>query len=817
MPVGKKTVRRDEVARMWADAVLPQEIRPDEPAESDATGALPRYVLLTGACGFLGRQVARELLRQTDLRLVCLVRDTTNETATARVIRILAASGIGREDLTTRVEVRTGDMTMPLLGLGTADYAVLAERLDAIYHCAAMVDWVRGYNQLCRVNVGGVLNVIRLACQGRAKRLVFVSSIAVCYARGGPERIDEDTNMLPFVGGMALGYARSKCVAEALLKQAAERGVPVTVLRPALIAGDSASGKSNPTDLIAALVQGCVANGMAMDTDWQLDCVPVDFVARVMAHVPQGDTAWQAMNLMHARPRHWRELVLWMNLHGYPVALVESNVWIRHLFDDGHARGSMLYAQRRFFSGRPQRNGEEPVAKPYEDYLAAPQRRINASRTRTVLRRLDLHEADLDTDLLHTYFAYYRDAGVLPARAVGDEESITLDQLLAGDWQYQTENETVDWLGAKRTRIGADDGLLSEIAAARLGGSVGLWRLCCQTAGPDADQVLRQAVLKVKASDCLIQDLTMQLAGVCRPELGALFGQYQDALGLVGSHERELTLYTLDTPGLRGHMPACLGSLRHPTGGRWALLLEYLPEASAGEEQPRLWANDAGMSAVLAGLADIHAAWYRRETDLLMQPWLVAPPSPALMLEMAPLWRELADFAAPWFETWCGDDIRALQADFITGLDTWWPRLRGMPSTLIHNDCNPRNMVLRQVDGQPWLCVYDWELATQGVPQHDLAELLCFIWHSDMTQADLSALLDTNRVALSRASGEKIDALEWRAGFALALRHLLINRLALYTLMHRFRPLAYLPEVMRNWKRLYAWAWEWAATEGDMG
>ena len=41
-------------------------------------------------------------------------------------------------------------------------------------------------------------------------------------------------------------------------------------------------------------------------------------------------------------------------------------------------------------------------------------------------------------------------------------------------------------------------------------------------------------------------------------------------------------------------------------------------------------------------------------------------------------------------------------------------------------------------------------------------------------------------------------------GFVLALRHLLVLRLPLYTLMHRFRPLAFLPDVMRNWQRLHA-------------
>ncbi|MCP3885412.1 MAG: NAD-dependent epimerase/dehydratase family protein [Propionibacteriaceae bacterium] len=791
--------RMDDTSHMWADAVLPADIRPETVDTVDS----PQVALLTGACGFLGRYVARELLNHSDLRLVCLVREKIDETPKARVARIFADMDVSQEVLNLRVEVLVGDLTEPRLGLDADSYADLVGQVDAIYHCAALVDWVHNYRHLYRMNVGGVLALIRLACEGQAKRLVFASSVAVCYVTDGPERIDEDTDMLPFVGGMPLGYARSKCVAEALLRQAADRGVMVTVLRPSLIAGDSVTGTSNPTDMIAALVQGCVATGMASDVDWLLDCVPVDFVARVMTQVPQGASAWKVLNLMHQHPRYWRELILWMNLHGYPIKLVDADEWVQHLFDKRHARGTMLDSQRQFFRGVQPRAGAGRPPRPYEMYLATAQVRIDASRTRALLIELGLHEASLDADLLHAYFDDYRRAGVLPPRGRHEERSLTLDGLLGGSWLPPSFNvEAHRWVEAERTRIGADDGLLSEIATASFKDSVGLIRLHARD-GLATQPAL--AVLKAKVSDKLLQALIVAMAQVCRPKLGLLFGQFRDDLGLTRSHERELALYELDEPGLRRHMPACYGTLRNPDAGRWAMLLEYLPEVNDRKGQPPLRADDTGMGAVLNGLLEIHAPWYRLEDKLAALPWLVAPPSPARMLEMTPFWLELADFAAPSFEAWCGPYVRDLQAKIIGGLSDWWPRLRGASLTLIHNDFNPRNLVLRERNEQPRLCVYDWELATVGAPQHDLAELLCFTWHNDMNESDLIQLLESYRAALSSVSGYKIDPIEWREGFDLALNHLFINRFALYTLMHRFRPLDYLPRVMANWIRLYAW------------
>lgn len=787
--------RRDEVARMRADAVLDPVIRP----EAGASAEPPRVILLTGITGFLGRQVACELLRNSDVRLICLIRHRTDETGQIRLARSLESAGIDVEMLKERIEALTGDVAEPNLGLDAEAYASLAGRIDAVYHCAALVDWVRSYGQLYRMNVGGVLNLIRLACRGHAKRLVFVSSIAVCYARGGPKYIDETTDMMPYVSGMPLGYARSKCVAETLLRQAAERGLPVTVLRPALIAGDSASGVASPTDMLAALIQGCIATGMAIDTDWMLDCVPVDFVARVMASIPQGDANYQVLNLMHARPRHWRELILWMNLHGYPVSLVESEAWIRHLFAHGHGRDTMLYAQRRFFSGGLAVDGV--WAKPYEAYLADSQRQIDTTRTRTLLKSQGVSEAPLDADLLHAYFDYYRSAGVVPQRTIGDMDSQSLDELWHCNW-HATGAGIGRWETAVATRIGSDDGLLSEIAAARVKGGVGLWLLESTEAG---DPV--KAVLKAKVSDRVLIDQTVRLADACSTELGTMFARFPDALGLVNSHERELALYELDEPLLRRNMPICYGTQRNLDGGRWAVIQEYLPEADTGWPDLRL--QGLGIKVVLDGLAEIHAVGYLRHDMLIRQSWWAPVPDAERMTEMLPLWRKLAEFAAPWFCSWCGSGIRHLQTEYLASLSDWWKRMQEFPATLIHNDFNPRNIVLRHINGQLRLCAFDWELASMGQPQHDLAELLCFIWNEESTAEDLGNIVDDYRLQLSRVSLRQFDPDEWRGGFAIALRYLLLNRLAMYTLMHRFRPLNFLPRILMNWARLESFSRDW--------
>lgn len=320
-----------------------------------------------------------------------------------------------------------------------------------------------------------------------------------------------------------------------------------------------------------------------------------------MASILQGDATYQVLNLMHARPRHWRELILWINLHGYPVSLVESEDWIRHLFAHGHGRDTMLYAQRRFFSGGLADDGV--WAKPYEAYLADSQRQIDTTRTRALLKSQGVSEAPLDADLLHAYFDYYRSTGVVPQRTIGDMDSQSLDELWHGNW-HTTGAGIGRWETVVATRIGSDDGLLSEIAT-----GVGRWLLESTEAGGPV-----KAVLKAKVSDQVLTDLTVRLADVCSTELGTMFARFSDALGRVNSHERELAIYELDEPLLRRNMPTCYGTLRNVAAGRWAVIQEYLPDAEAGwSDRP---ANGACIDVILSGLAEIHAVGYPRRDVL---------------------------------------------------------------------------------------------------------------------------------------------------------------------------------------------------------
>jgi thioester reductase-like protein len=778
---------------MAADALLPDDIVP-----SGTPAAHPRTALLTGVTGFLGRYVARELLRTTSLTLVCVARADSAAAARARVVAALAGVGVTASELDGRVEVQQGDVAAPRLGLLPQVYAALAQRTDAVYHCAAEVNWARTYRQLRRTNVAGTLELIRFACLGRSKHLSFVSTIAVCYARNGPERIDEHTAMLPYVERMPLGYAQSKCVAESLLGAAAERGLPVTILRPALICGDTRTGESNLGDLIAALVEGCSAVGSAIDVDWLMDCVPVDFVARVLACLPVTDDAGlRVLHLAHDRARHWREVVLWMHLYGRPMKLLSTPEWIDRAFTRGGAAGTRLRGYRRFFQGV---GHTADTVRPFETYLAPQQRRIDSGRTADLLARLGLAIPPLDAPLLHRYFAHYGAAGLLPSNAAYPREqepmpAAAFTALLQRRWGLPELEVT----SAQVQPFASVNGVLNEISSIRLGSHVGLARYQLSVRRPGMRALDLAVLVKTKARDVAMQRITVDLAALCDERLAVLFERFQDDLGLARSHQRELALYEIADARLRRNTPRCYGTLSDEAQQTWSVVLEYVGAAE--------WSNtgdwsDAGIETAVRGVAAIHAIWYAREDALRAMPWLAPEPTRSRMVEMSPLWHALRDYAARWFRGWGGDDLHTLHAELIDTIGDWWPQLDALPRTLVHNDFNPRNLTLRKTATGLCLCAFDWELAGIGVPQHDLAELLCFVG-GRLDAVRLTRLLELHRHHLERESGREIDPAMWRAGFALALQHLLVDRLPMYALIHRFRPQVFLPQVVRNWLHLF--------------
>jgi dihydroflavonol-4-reductase len=218
-------------------------------------------VFLTGATGFVGSHVARELLNAgAELRL--LVRPTS-------VTRNI-------DDL--RAERVTGDLCDPeSLRRGM-------EGCELVYHVAADYRlWTRAPQQMYRANVEGTRAVIEAAAQAKARRVIYTSSVATMgFTRDGtPATEDSPVALADMIGH----YKRSKFMAEQVAIDAARAGRDVVIVNPTAPIGEQ-DIKPTPTGRI---VLDFLKRKFPAYVDTGLNLVDVGEVAR--GHIAAAERA----------------------------------------------------------------------------------------------------------------------------------------------------------------------------------------------------------------------------------------------------------------------------------------------------------------------------------------------------------------------------------------------------------------------------------------------------------------------------------------------------------------------------------------------
>ena len=185
-----------------------------------------KYVLLTGATGYLGSHVLRELLRRK-MRVICLVRD---ENKLKDVLKYYFPSE--HEYFTYKVTV--GDIAEPFLGLGEEAYQHLAKKVDMVIHTAANVNHAGNYEDFERTNVHGTQNVIDF-CFAAGAILQHTSTASVhgagTVAQHNPEATFDEFSLDIGQEHAQNVYIHSKYLAEERVLLAREQGLKANIFR----------------------------------------------------------------------------------------------------------------------------------------------------------------------------------------------------------------------------------------------------------------------------------------------------------------------------------------------------------------------------------------------------------------------------------------------------------------------------------------------------------------------------------------------------------------------------------------------------------
>ncbi|MEA5469870.1 thioester reductase domain-containing protein [Spirulina sp. 06S082] len=393
-----------ESLNLQTEAVLDPSIRFDD--SFCEYWLQPQSILLTGATGFLGSYLLKELLQKTQAKIYCLVRCSDFEVGKERIKAGLDSYLLWEEELPSRIIPVMGDLSKPFLGLSQEQFKKLGDRLDVIYHNGAWVNSFYPYSTLKPTNVLGTQEVLRLAGHCKTKPVHFISTVGVFFGTNhSPNNLIKETDS-PQAENLKGGYKQSKWVAEQLIITAKNRGLPACIYRPGRIMGDSKTGIiNNLKDLLYLVLKACITIRQFPAVETTIDIVPVDYVSQAIVYLSQQKKSLDKIfHILNPQPIAWGNLIDGIQTLGYDLEETSYNQWLNNLKSYAKSHNDKeLYSISRLFFG--------PSIKLFSSQKPL----FDTHQTRNGLVDTSIVCPPVDRQLLSTYFSYFQKRGFIPA------------------------------------------------------------------------------------------------------------------------------------------------------------------------------------------------------------------------------------------------------------------------------------------------------------------------------------------------------------------------------------------------------------------
>ncbi len=236
---------------------------------------------VTGASGFIGKQLVKKLLGRKNTTVYFLIRAESKK----KVSKLMEFWG---SEAAKRCIPVVGDIAKPGLGLSPADKTKIKGKIKHFFHLAAVYDMSASAEANELANVTGTQNAVALANDIKAGLFHHMSSIAVAGNYEGVFREDMFDEAKDYLDHP---YMQTKHESEAFVRKNCD--MPWRAYRPGVVLGDSKTGEIDKIDgpyYFFKLIQKM----RAMLPPWmpaigieggRMNMVPVDFVVDATDHI----------------------------------------------------------------------------------------------------------------------------------------------------------------------------------------------------------------------------------------------------------------------------------------------------------------------------------------------------------------------------------------------------------------------------------------------------------------------------------------------------------------------------------------------------
>jgi nucleoside-diphosphate-sugar epimerase len=236
-----------------------------------------KWVLITGATGFLGGYVVDEF-RRNGYHVIAAGRNKEK------------LGKLKRE----RVDLWQGDLS---------DLSGFTKSVNVVVHVAALSTIWGSWNDFYENNVIGTQNVIDFCTKNKVKRLIFISSPSIYSSKGDRLNIKEsDYNPKNNLND----YIKTKILAEGLVSEANSKTLQTTILRPRGLIG------IGDTSIVPRLIKANNSVGLPLFNEGRnlVDMTCVENVAYATRLAAESKPAsGQTYNITNGEPRQFKAIV----------------------------------------------------------------------------------------------------------------------------------------------------------------------------------------------------------------------------------------------------------------------------------------------------------------------------------------------------------------------------------------------------------------------------------------------------------------------------------------------------------------------------
>jgi len=254
---------------------------------------LQNIIFLTGSTGFVGTQIAKKIILETDDQIITIVRAESQENAILRLKRTFWEIKELKDQIGKRIIVLNGDLSAPQMNLPDSEYDFVVKNTTHIIHSAANVTPNLPLEELQKINVTGTANVIELAKRINAdhelKKLSHISTAFVAGQREGIIGEDDITDTY----GFSSVYEQTKYQSELLMNEA-KSSLPVSIFRLGLVVGDSKTGEIKTFNTVYYMLKLYLTGHLRtapISPSLKVFMVPVDYVADMVVKLTFDDRA----------------------------------------------------------------------------------------------------------------------------------------------------------------------------------------------------------------------------------------------------------------------------------------------------------------------------------------------------------------------------------------------------------------------------------------------------------------------------------------------------------------------------------------------